>query len=160
VHPQCTSGKNSTERSFDLLESGRVRQAGSGSTLRAKARGLWLIRVSAHAGDDPSRGLRGLRSPRLRGSYSNCLQIVPSALLSLRKTNGFARAGYLAGDEISRLKLSGVWLRSITVPTVRPVFFRQDRHLRTPGRFLKRKWSPTTPQCGQEKRSGHRDFSR
>jgi hypothetical protein len=50
--------------------------------------------------------------------------------------------------------------RSITVPTVRPVFFRQDRHLRTPGRFLKRKGSPTMPQCGQAKPSGYRDFSR
>ncbi len=38
--------------------------------------------------------------------------------------------------------LSGVWLRSITVPTVNPVLRRQWRHRKTPGRFSKRNGSP------------------
>src|ERR1700752_1546361 len=38
--------------------------------------------------------------------------------------------------------LSGVCERSITVPTVRPVFFRQLRQRRTPGRFAKHAGDP------------------
>ena len=44
-------------------------------------------------------------------------------------------AGRLIGDQISAQNqtFSGVWLRSITVPTVSPVFWRHLRQRRTPG---------------------------
>ena len=71
-------------------------------------------------------------------------------------------AGRLTGDQISgqNQTFSGVWLRSITVPTVSPVFWRHLRQRRTPGRFSKWNGSPAVPQCGQAKPSPQRAFSR
>ena len=67
-------------------------------------------------------------------------------------------AGRLTGDQISgqNQTFSGVWLRSITVPTVSPVFWRHLRQRRTPGRFSKWNGSPAVPQCGQAKPSPQR----
>src|SRR5271166_2579288 len=48
--------------------------------------------------------------------------------------------------------LSGVWLRSMTVPTRRPAWRRHARHSRTPGRVTMRKGSAIRPQCGQRRR--------
>src|SRR3954471_23158536 len=39
------------------------------------------------------------------------------------------------------------------MPTVKPVWRRQARQVRTPGRVAMRKGSPTTPQLGQAKPS-------
>ena len=64
----------------------------------------------------------------------------------------------LAGDPGAAA--GGVWLRSITVPTVSPVFWRHLRQRRTPGRFSKWNGSPAVPQCGQAKPSPQRAFSR
>jgi len=72
-------------------------------------------------------------------------------------------AGSIRRDEVGRPKPtpeSGVRVRSMTVPAVRPVSRRHFRQRSTPGRLAKRNGEPVSPQAGQVKPSAQRMRSR
>jgi len=81
--------------------------------------------------------------------------------LALEQCGGHARV--LAGHQIGRPEhhtLSGVWVRSMTVPAVSPVSQRHFRQRETPGRLVKRNGAPAVWQWGQTKLSPYRAFSK